>query len=465
MLVHTHHRKIIQNRMGELMRSHVTELRQSWRYDKPSIRPQLQSRWESQFRPLVASINIDNDIPFEAIEEHIDRLFRDPLTVLVLNSDSDDVLDYEADPNLKAILIGGNRLSRGLTLEGLLVSYYIRRVLYFDTLMQMGRWFGYREDYVDLTRLWTTAELAELFRDIALAEEELRREIGRYERDNLTPLDFGPKVRAHPVMLVTAQNKLGSARQISQNYSGELIQTIRFPLDNRSFLEANLQASRDFLRGLGAPAACPDGRFLWSGVPAQQIQEFLGRYRADPRSSFVDLEPIRTYVGAQLRQGELTNWRVAVISQQVQQLDSENLGVVGTDRVNTISRTRLRVTPHSIGVLVNPASATATIGAGDEEIGLTEEQILTARNQVAEGDFDRLGTALRAQRDTREGLLLIYPISKLSAPRAGSDRLALFDDPYRDGVTVIGLALVFPASSSAATIEYVVGSVGEGAAV
>lgn len=462
MLIHTHHRKIIQNRMKELLSAYVTELRQSWRYDRASIRPQLRNRWETEFRPLISSIDIRKDVPFEALEEFIDRLFRDPLTVLLLNSDSEDVLDYEADPNLKAVLIGGNRLSRGLTLEGLLVSYYVRRVFYFDTLMQMGRWFGYRENYVDLTRLWTTVELAEMFRDIALAEEELRREIARYERENLTPLDFGPKIRAHPVMLVTAENKLGSARQISQNYSGHLIQTIRFPLDDRTWLERNLDVTRAFCAALGRPTTDNRGRLVWSAVPARTVDNFLAAYRPDLRSSFVNFESLRKYISAQLQQGELTQWRVAIISQSNYTLDSESLSVQGFDPINTIGRTRKKDTPHSIGALINPATMDGAVGAGDEEIGLSEEQILRARSRFAEGEFEDLGTALRSERDKREALLLIYPISKLSRPRANSNnRLSLFEDPGRDGVTVVGVAIVFPASKSAATIEYVVGSVGE----
>lgn len=467
MLIHTQHRKVVQNRMGELVSAYVTEFRQSWRYDRNSIRPHLRDRWEITFRPLISSIDIRKDIPFEALEEFIDRLFRDPLAVLVLNSDSDDVLDYEADPNLKAVLIGGNRLSRGLTLEGLLVSYYVRRVFYFDTLMQMGRWFGYREDYVDLTRLWTTEELSEMFRDIALAEEELRGEIARYERENLTPLDFGPKIRAHPVMLVTAANKLGSARQISQNYAGHLIQTIRFPLDDRPWLEQNLTATRTFLSSLGRPTTDPvSGRTTWSGVSARAVDTFLVAYRPDPRSSFVNFESLRKYISAQVQRDELTQWRIAIISQAKHVLDSENLSVQGIDQINTIGRTRLRVTPHSIGVLINPATANGAVGTGDEEIGLNEEQIRHARLRLSENEFDDLGAALRAERDKREGLLLIYPISKLSHPRDNAkNRLPLFEEPGRDGVTVIGVAIVFPASDSAATIEYVIGSVGEGVAL
>jgi hypothetical protein len=110
MLIHTSHRTLVQNRLGDLVRTHVTELRQQWRYDRNSIRPQLEEHWNRRFRPVIASIDSRRDISFEAIEEYIDRLFRDPLAVVVLNSSSDDVLDYEANPFVKAVLIGGNRL-------------------------------------------------------------------------------------------------------------------------------------------------------------------------------------------------------------------------------------------------------------------------------------------------------------------------------------------------------------------
>src|SRR5262249_38423167 len=204
MLIHSHHRTFVQNRIGELVRSHLTGLRQQWRYDQPSILPVFQQRWESTFRPVIRSVDPARDLDFVKVRPHIDSLFRDPFQVFVLNSESDDVLDYDADPTLKAVLIGGNRLSRGLTLDGLLVSYFVRHTRYYDTLLQMGRWFGFREDYVDLTRLYTTSQLASWFRDLALAEEEIRQDIERYRREGLTPLEFGVKIRAHPAMLITA---------------------------------------------------------------------------------------------------------------------------------------------------------------------------------------------------------------------------------------------------------------------
>jgi len=461
MLIHTHHRQAVQHQIGQMVREHVSQLRQSWRYDRESIRPALHDRWNQRFRPIIASVNIRNDVEFEQIEEYIDRLFRDPLRVLVLNSTSEDVLDYEADPAIKAVIIGGNRLSRGLTLEGLLVSYYVRRTQYFDTLMQMGRWFGFREQYVDLTRIWTTDELWGWFRDLALAEEELRREIARYERENLTPLDFGPRIRSHPVMMITAQNKMGGARVVSQSYSGYLLQTTSFRFEDAGWLQNNLTAAQQLLAQLGQPSLAGDSPHqpAWQGVPWQTVDAFLAQYRLDPRATH-EMGAIRQYLREQTRNDELTEWVVSVRGRGTgdRTLGTEPALTVNGTALNRIGRTRLKNAPHSVGSLINPATLAGIPGTGDEEINLTPAQLRAARDEAeATGDFP---TALRKQRAKTQGVLLLYPISPFSRPpNDEGNRLPLFTNP-ENGVTVLGIALVFPVSDSSATIEYVVGTVG-----
>ena len=461
MLIHTHHRQAVQHQIGQLVREHVSQLRQSWRYDRESIRPVLRDRWNQRFRPVVASVNIRNDVEFEEIEDHIDRLFRDPLRVLVLNSTSQDVLDYEGDPTIKAVVIGGNRLSRGLTLEGLMVSYYVRRTQYFDTLMQMGRWFGFREQYVDLTRIWTTDELWDWFRDLALAEEELRREIARYERENLTPLDIGPRIGSHPVMMITAQNKMGGARVVTQSYSGYLMQTTSFRFEDTAWLQSNLAVAQQLLGQIGQPNLPTDSAHqpAWRGVPWQAVDAFLAQYRLDPRATH-EMGAIRQYLREQTRNGELTEWVVSVRGRGTSDasLGVEPLLSVNGTALNRIGRTRLKNAPHSIGSLINPATLAGAAGTGDEEIGLTPAQLQAARQEAGDtGDFP---TALRKQRGRTQGVLLLYPISPFSRPRNDEgNRLPLFTTP-ENAVTVLGIALVFPVSESPATIEYVVGSVG-----
>ncbi len=378
MLIHTHHRVPVQLQLGEALRQHVSQLRQSWRYDRNSIRPELERRWNEGFRPVIASVDLSRDVAFDQIEGFIDRLFREPIPVLVLSSASPDELDYEMDPTLKAIVVGGNRLSRGMTLEGLLVSYYLRRANCYDTLLQMGRWFGFRERYVELTRLWTTEELAGWFRDLALAEEELRREIERYERENLTPLDFGPRIRSHPVMMITARNKMGSARAVLQNYSGALLQTTSFRLEERPWLLHNLDATCSFLGQLGRPnhAGAASSRPVWRNVPWQAIDTFLSDYRVDPRST-LELGAVRQYLQRQARQEELLEWWVSVRGRTAldDELGGEPMLSVEGAPMNRIARTRLRSAPHSIGSLVNPAVLGSEPGTGDEETGLTREEM------------------------------------------------------------------------------------------
>lgn len=464
MLVHVHHRLTIQNQMGRALREYLSVLRQSWRYDRDSIRPQLQRRWEEDFRSLIRSENPEQDCVFEEIEEHLDALFRDPIPVVVLNSESTDELDYDSDPNFTAVVIGGNRLSRGLTLEGLLVSYYVRRTQYFDSLLQMARWFGFREDYVDLTRIHTTEELSGWFRDLALAEEELRREIQRYEDERLTPLDFGPRIRCHPTMMITARNKMGSARFVSQDYSSHLLQTTAFRLDDHDWLQRNLDTTSRFVAQLveqqGHPSSPSRGPNLptWDHVDFRLVLEYLTEYQLDHRSPY-EMAAICQYIQAQTRRNQLREWHVSIRGRTTTDplLGDEPLLTTNGTPIPRIRRTKLRSTNHSIGSLVNPSTR---LSGGDEEVGLTDEQIETARRQ---SERSSLGYPLwlRRQRSQNEGLLLIYPISPFSRPPSTSrNREQLFERPEEAGCTVVGIALSFPSSDSDATIEYAVGSVG-----
>ena len=187
MLIHTTHYTRVQQRLHEVIALYMTELRDEWRYNwQHGLEGRLRDRWENDFRPVTRSENVAADVGSDEIREHIGTLLEHPIETLQLNSASEDILDYNRDASLKVVVVGGNRLSRGLTLEGLLVSYYIRRANAYDTLMQMGRWFGYRSNYADLTRIYTTADLEQWFRDLVFVEEEVRADIRRYAEEGLT---------------------------------------------------------------------------------------------------------------------------------------------------------------------------------------------------------------------------------------------------------------------------------------
>jgi len=458
MLVHVSHLVVEQLRMSTLVQQRFTELKDEWRYQRTrGIRDRLRRRWDEDMRPVTRATHLERDVPFEDIEPHIGPFFESVQT-RVVNSSTGEVLDYEREPGLKAIAVGGNRLSRGLTLEGLIISYYVRRSVMYDTLMQMGRWFGYRPGYEDLTRIYTTAELAGWFSELAFVEHRLREDLRIYEEQELTPVQVGMRIWQHPTMQVTSplKRRFASSTTISQTYSLGIEQTFKFPLNRLDDLavlaEENLLEVRDFLNRLGAPQWY-SARPVWSGVPTASILDFLSRYRTDAQARSISLPLICAYIERQVAQGELAQWTVAVRGRESRdrRLGEANWGVPG-GQIYQLSRTRIRDT-DSVGVITSP---------GDEAIGLGPEALARMQEYMQQGVSDN--PAARRARPPQEGLILLYPISKHSGfdLEMGSIRRPLYanvEDPRaRD---LIGMAISFPQSAHPQQVEaYLEGTVG-----
>lgn len=454
MLVHTDMRKALQDAIADQIDEELASLRQQWKYDTSgALRDELAARWETEFRPKSVAVNLSWDTPFSDIEPQLSQLINEGVAVRRLNSNHLDSADFEEEPTLKAVLVGGNKLSRGVTIEGLLVSYYVRLAPYYDTLLQMGRWFGYRGDYVDLTRLYSTELLISWFHDLATAEEDLRRQIELYDKKKATPLQFAPKIRSHPAMLVTAENKMQAAAEITQSYDGEMVQTLRFPFGDPSLpdrLQENLDFTRGLLRGLGSPTTNELGLVGWADVSTDVVQDFLDGFWVMTQTS-IHPPTVRDYIHEQSRLGELTRWRILVhgLAHPSAALGSEDLGIADIGPVGLISRSRLKSDPTSLGVITDP---------GDELYGLTEDDRADAEERAALREFPTRGKAYRAKRSPQEGLLILYPISANSAPTSSRamNRIPLFpEDAERR--TVLGYAVSFPFSNSPATVTYVQG--------
>ena len=157
---------------------------------------------------------------------------------------------------LHVIAIGGLALSRGLTLEGLTVSYIIRNASASDTLMQMARWFGYRSGYENICRLYLPEASRDHYDQIHLAIEELDGEIRLMEQLGKTPEDFGLKVRQSPTGIrITAANKMRSASEfkLAQDYSGRHIEGHAI-FNDESNNRRHRELVRAFMRNRGEPA-------------------------------------------------------------------------------------------------------------------------------------------------------------------------------------------------------------------
>lgn len=458
MLIHVSQYIAAQQAIAGLVEQRFAELRDEWRYQRShGIRERLERQWEEEFRPVIRTIHPEIDVPFERIEPRVGPFF-ESVQVRVVNSTTGQVLDYEHEPGLKAIAIGGNRLSRGLTLEGLLISYFVRRSVMYDTLMQMGRWFGFRTGYEDLTRIYTTEELSGWFSDLALVEHRLREDLGIYEHQRLTPKQVGMRIWQHPTMQVTSplKRRFTSTTTIAQSYSLSLEQTFRFPLDSpdelASLSEENLLLIRESLAGFGEPQWQSKGP-MWSGILPDTILEFLQRFNTGTQVRNISLPLICAYIEKLKEAGELIRWTVAVRGREEQdeRLGAADWGIDG-GHIWQISRSRLRDT-DSLGVITSP---------GDEAVGLSKEAL--ARMEELKQQGMSVNVAARRARPAEEGLLLLYPISKNSGhgTGGGGNRCPLYEDPSNPRARdLIGLAISFPESSQPQqVVAYLEGTVG-----
>lgn len=454
MLIHTSQRIADQHVTKNLADKVFRDIKDEWRYDRlGGVKDRLQSLWETDFVPTTSAISSIALRSFSEIEPFIGP-FMELVVVREINSDKGEVLDYEREPELKAIAVGGNRLSRGLTLEGLLVSFFARRSVQYDTLLQMARWYGYRGGYEDLTRIYTTRQLAGWFADLALVEYRLRQDMQVYETNpGITPYDLGMRILRHPAMQVTSalKRRHSVTTRISQSFGGQLEQTYKFPLQDEermaSLCEANRISSQAFLKTLGPISSREKFGPLWLDVSAAAVVQFLSSFQIDAMAGNLLPELIIKYIELQNTRGELINWTVMVRGRQ------EKNSILGAASwlpedfapVWNLGRTRLRGT-DSLGVITT---------SGDEAYGLSIEETVEMHRKLSSGEYDDHNRAARFSRSPQCGLLLLYPISKSS----GMDSLTkgrelLYTRP--DGPLardLIGLALSFPSTSTIQPVE------------
>lgn len=228
-------------------------------------------------------------IPWEQIVEQLGSIFDGSekeyvFKTCVVNSNSQDNLDYSSygKRGLMVIAIGGFSLSRGLTIEGLTVSYFYRSTQMYDTLLQMGRWFGYRPQYEDLCRIYMTDEAFSWYEHITQAADDVRRQIAEMNQLKKTPRDFGLYVRASDVgLMITARNKMYSAESgyLRRSFSGEQKEQTSFgnQIDIHCQNYKKLENFWKKLKGEYNPESYRTGSFF-SNVDTPHVIDFLSQY-------------------------------------------------------------------------------------------------------------------------------------------------------------------------------------------
>lgn len=478
MLVHVTRFTTVQKQVARQIETHKRHIRQRLQrqVDHLSLLHRLATLWERDFVPTHAGLNdnITGSIaalpPWSAILSVLPEIIED-VQVRTINGTAKDALDYveHQETGLKVIAIGGDKLARGLTLEGLSVSYFLRASRMYDTLMQMGRWFGYRPGYLDVCRLYTTGDLIEWFGHIADASEELRQEFDLMAESGGTPRDYGLRVQSHPVLMVTSPLKMRTAHSMMLSFSGCILETVALYRDQVP-LQRNLAATQAFLNALAPPDELSperwrngsrqswEGGFLWKAVSHEPVIEFLTRYQTHSAARKVNGDLLAEFIGSMAEIGELTSWTVVLIAG-----DGKKVRITDSLEINMLKRARKgeHLDRYSIGRLLSPR---------DEAIDLDEAAWLAALAETQHNfkpDPGRLhenqelpkipsGPAIRKIRGfgaegvpahPERGLLMLYPLDP--------ERAQLPDDTP----PVIAFGISFPGSDAGRKVKYEVNNV------
>ncbi|SDF83027.1 Z1 domain-containing protein [Pseudonocardia oroxyli] len=399
----------------------------------PDLLDRLRDTWARE-TALVPAVDLDESpVSFAALREKLPEVVQ-ATKVVIDNYRSTDRLDYESGP-VTAIAVGGNTLSRGLTLEGLVSSLFVRAVSAYDTLLQMGRWFGYRNHYPDLPRIWMTDELKDWFSHLATVEAEMRQDIDRYMNPGVDPLNFAVRLRTHPKMSITAKAKMTSAVRATAAYGGLLVESRFFDVsdEGKPWLAGNAEAARELIARAGEDgirAQSRDETVLFTDVPHDDVLQFLSAYSFHERSTDADPGRIAEYIRKRVRAGALGRWSIGVIGNSQPGADTKTCRLGDGVEVRMVRRSRM---PHEGDGKFDGVADIKTLSSRRDEAldldvpsasGMSRKELLELR---------------KAKRPT-EGLLLLYPIEPRSEPRA--KRRVPLDAPTDD--VVMGVALVFP---------------------
>ena len=380
--------------------------------------------------------------------------------IVEVNSRAND-LDYSnsGERGQTVVAVGGFSLSRGLTLEGLTVTWFLRNTMMYDTLMQMGRWFGYRGGYEDLCRIWMPTEAVGWYAFIANAAEELHDELRTMDKAKATPLMFGLAVRSHPAsLLVTARNKMGSGKKVTTlvGLSNKFVEASKVSI-RPSDLSANLTIAKSLVSKLNG-AGLRENPTLWGtlvrGVPVEFIDEFLAGWRNAEQSVTTDPGPVRSYIRAR-KADELQTWDVLIPS--LAKGSSDN--TLGKSIVPAKRYVDLHDLQHEFMSFSGKRMRVASRGIEKASVAPARAEAAEARYREEKGkaDGERVSYPDSIYRFERDRGLFILHFVKAKAPDGKEDAREAGLIP-EDPVVTWGISL--PVSSRPAErVEYVVNTV------
>jgi len=440
MLIHCTRYNAVQIALANLVDEEMTNLRNAILAGDADLLNEMQRLYDRDFMPT--SMEMEETIPdWNDIIPFLSKIvIKIEPQSLIINGTVGDLLDYKGKERtgLWVIAIGGDKLSRGLTLEGLSVSYFTRNTSLYDALMQMGRWFGYRNGFEDLCRIYTTSELFGWYRHIATAFEALRAEFIEMSRLKLTPKDFGLRVQDHPDLMITNVMKMRAAENMLLNYQGTLTETTTFSSDS-DVLKDNYETTKKFLLSLGEITTKDViGQNVWLNVPVNIIQGYLRTFQTYKGMPAANTIRINQYIDVQLQDeiSEFMNWDVALVS-LASKVTAKPYSFAGKQIVLPERNiTERRQDRYFVQRMHDPKFEFDDFTKDEKKY--IDDNVMT--NKEARGQNPRKGRPL----------LMIYVLSLTE----GKEKTKV-NFEYQP----VGFAISWPASSNAKPIRYVINSV------
>lgn len=436
MLIHTSRLTDVQNSMCGVIKEFYKKLSNDLIYNsKSEYILMLQELYEGDYLEVQNSFESSeqfNVLAWEGIFRQI-KVVAGKVEVMEINGESGDALEYDKykKNGLYVIAIGGNKLSRGLTLEGLTISYYYRGSSMYDTLMQMGRWFGFRNGYMDLCRIYTTEEIAENFEYLAGVMSELRNEFEKFVTDGVTPEEYAVKMLTHKTMTVTSPAKMGTAES-PISYTGTMQQTRSFE-KNKEFYMNNMEATVQFINSVKQefkPIIKGTKYHIAKDIPSDVIMDFLKKYKTISSARIVNSKKIAEYINKMNKQNLLQAFNVAVVDVTKSTINSDKAIDNGIKSWNV-----------NLGKLSIESAVVRSIDQDKSKgIGVVDLGAIVAANQEfidIENRTNNKNTNIEL-RANENPLLLIYPLH----PQVKSFKKLNIN--FDSNLVPIGLAFSFP---------------------
>jgi len=457
------------DRVAYLINEKTKEYQNAIQSEDETLLKELKELYETDFLPATKNVLENLDYKDIRIKEHAWEEVRQELKKAASKIDVRSVhgtrsttnleyhnieeIDYSRYENgLSVIAVGGSRLSRGITLEGLSVSYYIRTTRMYDSLMQMGRWFGYRPGYVDLCRLYTTGQIFEWFNHITMATEEMRNDFDEMTAALQRPKDFRLKVRNHHGLLtITSVAKLNFSEHIEISFSGTNPQTYQL-LKTKTTIESNFNSLKKLIANIGFPTienrikTRDKIRYLfYPKLNIEPICDFIDAFKIEQPS--ISNATLSEYIRIQSNNHKIREWGVCIVS------NTDEKVFINRFENNPDESRSPKDDLMTYDFLSNGQKITLGCSVRNQDKNRrNSEYYLIAKNQIddlKDRQVDLMvkdnttSSTIKEQRATeKKGLLLIYALDERGTPNVNN------------GIPIVGYSLHFPKIDDETKVSY-----------